>query len=94
MRHPAVPCAPEKLLDVYSTAGKTARVPMLWVYTENDQYFGPDYVRSWHVGFISGGGRADLQIMPPFQRDGHRLFVAGNAIWQPVVESFLQGVGF
>lgn len=94
MRHPSVPCAPEKLLDVYSAAGKTARVPMLWIYTENDQYFGPEYARSWHAGFLSAGGHADLQVLPPFQNDGHRLFVNGMAIWQPLVETFLKSVGF
>ncbi len=94
MRHPVVPCAPEKLLEVYSAAGRTARVPMLWVYTENDQYFGPEYVRSWHAGFNAAGGHAELHVLPPFQNDGHRLFVNGMAIWQPVVETFLRSVGF
>ena len=92
-RHPAVPCAPEKLAQVYADAGKTARVPMLWVYTENDQYFGPDFARAWHREFVNAGGRAELEIMPPFQTDGHRLFVQGIAIWRPVVEAFFAKIG-
>lgn len=94
MRHPGVPCRADKLLEVYSEAGKTARAPMLWIYTENDQFFGPDHARSWHAGFISSGGRAELQILPPYQANGHVLFVSGMAVWRPVVEAFLQSVGF
>jgi dienelactone hydrolase len=92
-RHPAVPCVAEKLLEVYAEAGKTGRVPMLWVYTENDQYFGPDYARAWHKGYTEAGGRAELQVLPPFQNDGHRLFVNGISIWRPVVEAFFAKIG-
>ena len=60
-RHPGVPCGPEKLLSVYADAGKTARAPMLWVYTENDNYFGPDYSRVWHKAYTDAGGRAVVQ---------------------------------
>ena len=77
MRHPGVPCAPQKLLDVYSGAGKTARAPMLWVYTENDQYFGPDYARAWHAAFVAAGGHAELVLLSPFKSNGHVLFVEG-----------------
>jgi dienelactone hydrolase len=91
--HPAVPCAPEKLLEVYSEAGKTGQIPMLWIYTENDQYFGPDYSLAWHKGYTEAGGRAELQLLPPFQNDGHRLFVNGISVWRPVVEAFFAKIG-
>lgn len=90
---PAVPCSPHKLLQVYSEAGKTGRAPMLWIYTENDQFFGPDFARAWHRGYTDAGGRAELQILPPFQSDGHRLFGSGISIWRPVVEAFFEKIG-
>lgn len=92
-RHPGVPCGPEKLLSVYADAGKTARAPMLWVYTENDNYFGPDYSRVWHKAYTDAGGRAEFQLLPPFQSDGHRMFVNGISIWRPIVDDFLKRTG-
>jgi putative copper resistance protein D len=35
-------CAPDQLVDAVAEFGRTARVPMLWIYTRNDSYFGPD----------------------------------------------------
>jgi len=33
-------CNPNKLVEATTEFGKTARLPMLWIYTENDTYFG------------------------------------------------------
>lgn len=90
---PGTPCAPEKLRQVFADAGKTSRVPALWIYTENDQYFGPAHSQDWHQAFVGAGGRADFRLLPPFDSDGHRLFVRGAKIWQPVVAAFLESVG-
>ena len=35
-------CAPDKLVAATAEFGRTARIPMLWIYAENDTYFGPD----------------------------------------------------
>ena len=35
-------CAPDKLVEATADFGHTARVPMLWIYIQNDTYFGPD----------------------------------------------------
>lgn len=50
--HPGTPCQGERLEAMYERFGSTARVPMLWIYTENDQYFGPSYSRAWHAAFV------------------------------------------
>ncbi len=93
-REPGNPCAADKLRQVFADAGKTSRVPSLWIYTENDQYFGPDRSRSWHAAFAAAGGRAEYRLLPPFASDGHTLFVSGTRIWQPLVAEFLKSVGF
>jgi dienelactone hydrolase len=90
---PGSPCAPEKLLQVFAEAGKTSRVPALWIYTENDQYFGPEHSREWHKAFVAAGGRADFRLLPAFDRDGHSLFVRGTKVWLPVVAEFLGSIG-
>lgn len=93
-REPGNPCATEKLQQVFAEAGKTSRVPSLWIYTENDQYFGPEHSRAWHAAFVAAGGKADYRLLPPFGRDGHTLFVSGASIWQPLLAEFLKSAGF
>jgi dienelactone hydrolase len=93
-RDPGNPCEAQKLKKVFEDAGKVSRVPALWVYTENDAYFGPTHTKEWHQAFTAAGGRADFRMLPPFGTDGHTLFVRGIKIWHPLVLEFLRSVGF
>jgi len=92
--HPGVPCQGGKLESMYAEFGKTAKVPMLWIYTENDLYFGPQYSQAWHAAFNHAGGQAEFKLLPPFAKNGHTLFVAGLNIWEPLVAEFLGRNGF
>ncbi|MBN3841116.1 prolyl oligopeptidase family serine peptidase [Burkholderia sp. Ac-20349] len=94
VQHPGSPCQDELMEAMYSRFGKTARVPMLWIYTENDQYFGPTYSRAWHDAFVHAGGNADYRLLPPFEKNGHMLFAHGVDVWEPVVSEFLERQGF
>lgn len=64
-------CSPDALVAAFASYGKTARVPMLWIYAQNDKYFGPDLARRMHAAFIGAGGRAQLIEAPAFGEDGH-----------------------
>ena len=57
--------------------GKTSRVPMLWIYADNDLFFGPQVVQRLHQAFTSAGGSAELIKHPAFSEDGHALFELG-----------------
>jgi len=92
--HAQEPCSPVLLSRVLSAYGQTARVPMLWVYTENDQFFGPRYPRQWAEGFAAAGGRVEFKQFGPHGEDGHLLFSRFPAVWQPVVAEFLRRQGF
>lgn len=92
--HPANPCQPGRMEDMYAQFGKTAKAPMLWIYTENDLYFGPSYSKSWHAAFVNAGGTADYHLLPPFGKNGHLLFSNGVDIWSPIVSAFLEKLGF
>lgn len=35
-------CAPDRLVEATADFGRTSRVPMLWIYIENDTFFGPE----------------------------------------------------
>jgi len=91
---PQRPCAPNLLERTYRKYGETARVPMLWIYTENDMYFGPTYPREWHAAFIAAGGSAQFVQFPPYGEDGHSLFTRFPKVWQPKVAAFLDERGF
>lgn len=91
---PQRPCRPDLLERMFGNYGKTARVPMLWIYTENDQYFGPTYPREWFDAFLKAGGQAEFKQFPPHGEDGHSLFTRFPAVWRPVVADFLRRQGF
>jgi dienelactone hydrolase len=87
---PGEPCDPDRLAEMFAGYGKAARIPTLWIYTENDRYFSPRYVRTWYDAYRSQGGGGELMLLPPFGDNGHLLFSRGFAIWQPIVDGFLQ----
>lgn len=91
---PGEPCLPRQLADTFRDYGKTARIPTLWIYTENDQYFHPRHARVWFDGFKSQGGTGEFVLLPPFGSDGHTLFTRGFSTWQPLVRRFLSDAGF
>lgn len=84
-------CAPERLIDAARDYGAAARVPTLWLYTENDSYFPPRLSRRLYDAFRASGGRAEYRLLPAFGDDGHFLAEAdaSEAIWAPAVERFL-----
>jgi dienelactone hydrolase len=84
-------CAPDKLVEATAEFGRTARVPMLWVYIENDTFFGPDISRRMHAAYTGAGGSAEYHLMPPFGSDGHFFIDSPDAIpqWSPLVSQFL-----
>ena len=71
--------------------GKRSRIPMLWVYAENDHFFGPALAQQLKDAFTEGGGDVEFIAAPAFGRDGHRLFsMAGIPLWSGFVDAFLR----
>ncbi|AIY44015.1 Dienelactone hydrolase-related enzyme [Collimonas arenae] len=93
-KHPGVPCQGGKLESMYGQFGKSSKAPMLWIYTENDLFFGPKYSQEWYAAFTKAGGQAEYKLMPAFGKNGHLLFSSGTNVWTPVVADFLGRVGF
>ena len=91
---PGQPCGPHLLKRMFGAYGATARVPVLWIYTENDLYFGPTHPRSWFDAYREAGGNGEFVQMPPHGEDGHSLFLRFAPAWQPVVATFLRAQGF
>jgi dienelactone hydrolase len=91
---PGEACPPDRLIDTVATFGRTARVPALWAYAENDPLYGPDLARQMLAAYTAGGAPARLRILPPFAADGHDLILRATAgSWLPAVEPFLAELG-
>jgi dienelactone hydrolase len=93
---PGKSCKPENLSKVFGEFGKTTRVPSLWLYAENDLYWGPDAPKEWHRAFSAGGSKTTFVMTSPVPGtdDGHRLLAVGGKLWSPHVNSFVKELGF
>ncbi|MDP2332887.1 MAG: prolyl oligopeptidase family serine peptidase [Reyranella sp.] len=87
-------CTPGALVEAAAKYGATARVPMLWIYTENDSFFEPALARRMAEAYDRAGGKATYKALGPFGRDGHGLAGSSNGVslWAPLIESFLTRV--
>jgi invasion protein IalB len=85
-------CAPDKLVAATGEFGRTARIPMLWIYAENDTYFGPELTKRMYQAFVEAGGNVEYRMLPPFGSDGHFMIDSADAvpIWSPLVTQFLE----
>lgn len=84
-------CRPDALVEAAGRYGKTAKGPMLWLYSENDTYFAPPLAERMRDAFRTAGGKLEMRLLPPSGKDGHYLSTNkdGEALWGPVVEAFL-----
>src|SRR5258705_13135641 len=84
-------CAPDRLVAATGEFGRTARTPMLWIYIENDTFFGPELSRRMHAAYTGAGGNAEYHLLPPFGNDGHFLVSSPDSLplWTPLVGAFL-----
>jgi dienelactone hydrolase len=86
-------CSPDHLVEDAGILGRTARVPALWIYSDNDHYIPAALGRSMFDAYVASGAPAQLQILPPFGVEGHPMVSMGPAeLWWPSVESFLNGL--
>lgn len=85
-------CAPDRLIEAAAQFGRTARIPMLWIYVHNDSYFGPDLSMRLASAFQAAGGNVEYHLLPDFGEDGHFLIDSPDAvqIWSPLVGEFLK----
>lgn len=87
--HPARPCRDDLLTAAYATFGATTRIPTLWLYSENDRFFGIQSPRSWLAAFQAQGGTGRFVQLPTHGQDGHTSFINNRPAWKPDVEAFI-----
>ena len=85
-------CAPDNLVEAVAQFGRTARIPMLWIYTHNDSYFGPELTKRLATAFQAAGGNVEYHLLPDFGEDGHFMIDSADAVqlWAPLVSEFLK----
>jgi dienelactone hydrolase len=88
--HPGEPCSPERMSSLFANYGGTARIPTLWLYSENDKYWGATLPRTWLKRFTDQGGRGEFVQLPPYKEDGHPIFTGNSDAWKPAVAKFLE----
>jgi dienelactone hydrolase len=92
---PMEPCDGDRQTRLAAEFGRRAgALPTLWLYAENDLYWGAEWPRKWAMAFTAGGGRAELHMLPAMGEDGHELRGKGFSVWRAIVDRFLaeQGV--
>ena len=83
-------CDEDRLVAAFATMGRTSRVPTLWIYSENDKFFGPDLAQRMYTAYTGAGGRAQFIKAPAFGDDGHFIYSRAIPQWTPVVDAFLR----
>jgi len=79
--------------DTFVEAGRGSKLPMLWLYSENDRNYRPRAVHSYHQAFTLAGGTAELRLFPPIGYDGHILLPGAVDVWRTAVGAYLARIG-
>lgn len=86
-------CAEDQLVGAVQHFGQRNRLPTLWLYAEDDSYFGPKLVGRMLGAYRSAGGRAELVMYSVVGRDGHDALIFGRPdLWRAKVQRFLQAL--
>lgn len=87
-------CSADRLIAAAGEFGRTARIPTLWLYAQNDSFFPPDISGEMAEVFNRSGGYVDYVLLPPVAAEGHRLISTNppGATWAEPLERFLARV--
>lgn len=85
----------ELLVEAIGDLGRSAQLPSLWFYGDNDSHFPPVLWRAAYGRYMARGGHAKLQAFGTFGRDAHLLLGAreGVHIWLPPLLQMLASAG-
>ena len=94
VRRPGAPCRPDSLARHFAEQGGQTSLPTLWLYWENDRYWGAEHPKTWVQAWQEGGGKAQFHHLPAVGADGHSGVGSDLNTWVPLVESYLAQAGF
>lgn len=91
---PGNPCSPQNIEKLWRDKAGASPVPMLWLYWQNDLYWGADWPQRWARAWQEGGGKLEFHQLPASGQDGHNGMGSDMDHWVPLVEAHLAGAGF
>lgn len=68
--------------------GASTRIPMLWVFSENDSRYSVNTIRASYQAFTAAGGNATLLLNPPLNIDGHLIHTRPE-LWRAALRDYL-----
>ena len=80
------------IVSAFQHFGRKSRIPMLWIYSENDHWFPPAMAHQFDEAFRKEGGIDQFVMVPPYRDDGHGYYYDISG-WTPLIEEFLRGHG-
>lgn len=93
-RTPGNPCGVAQIASYWGTIAKSSTVSMLWLYWQNDKFWGEKHPKNWHEKWLDNGGRAEFTMFPAVGEDGHGGLNTDMNSWLPVVDAYLNKLGF
>jgi pimeloyl-ACP methyl ester carboxylesterase len=83
-------CSPQHLVATMHELGAATHIPSLWIFAQNDGFFGPAIARQTFDAYTAAGAPAEFDAAPPYGHNGHLLiFSSPPAVWWPRVAAFL-----
>ena len=84
-----------QLVETMASLASRSRMPVLWLYAQNDSYFPPELVERMYRALPSGQSNIKQAHIGALRRDGHFLFSgsAGRMRWLRPVDAFLRSNG-
>jgi dienelactone hydrolase len=93
-RAPEQSCGSAEMQALMAAYGTMVRIPSLWLYAENDRYWGSEWPRAWHRAYAAGGEPTRFVMTQPVaDSDGHQLLARGTRLWMVHVDRFLDDLG-
>jgi dienelactone hydrolase len=92
-------CAPEQTTQLMREYGGSTQVPSIWLYAQNDMYWGSEPPLQWHTAFAQAASAtahhpsSTFVQTPPVGSDGHSLLRAGTKHWGPPLEAWIRQHG-
>lgn len=84
-------CDAPALVRAVGEYARSARTPTLWLYSENDSYFGPSLAEQMAAAWKKSGGEVEYDPLPAYGAEGHDIADdrAGWDLWGDTLDRFL-----
>lgn len=79
------------MVSGFDEFGKTTKLPMLWVFAENDSRYTANTIRASYQAFTEAGGKATLSLSPPIEGDGHFIHNKPE-FWRKALRDYLSEI--